>query len=68
VNFAGAPVAPELPGELRGRAQLVISSDADRADEAIDLRALSLGPSEAVLLRLGWAGEQDSALGITPGS
>ncbi|MEY2532143.1 MAG: alpha-glucosidase, partial [bacterium] len=53
VNFAGEPVDAELPSELRGRARLVISTDADRADGDVDLGALSLAPSEAVLLRLG---------------
>ncbi|MEA2289710.1 MAG: alpha-glucosidase [Solirubrobacteraceae bacterium] len=52
VNFAGEPVDAELPSELRGRARLVISTDADRADGDVDLGALSLAPSEAVLLRL----------------
>ena len=52
VNFAGAEAAAELPAGLDGRATVVLATDPDRAEGELSLRELTLGPSEAALLRL----------------
>jgi alpha-glucosidase len=52
VNFVGKPVALALEDGLAADAQIVISSDPDRAEAATRVEGFMLGPSEAVLLRL----------------
>ena len=42
----------ELPGDLPGRAALLLSSDPDRAEGDVKLGGFQLAPSEAVILRL----------------
>jgi alpha-glucosidase len=52
VNFLGTSVALGLEDGLAARAELVVSTDPDRADGPTALDGFTLGPSEAVLLRL----------------
>jgi hypothetical protein len=52
VNFASVRVLLKLPGELPGRAALLLSSDPDQAEGDVQLGGFQLGPSEAVILRL----------------
>ena len=54
INFAAAETRPELPGELRGPATVVLSTDPGRTGEGdgADLGGLRLGPGEGLLLRL----------------
>jgi alpha-glucosidase len=52
VNFASVRVPLKLPGELPGRAALLLSSDPDRAEGDVELGGFQLAPSEAVILRL----------------
>jgi alpha-glucosidase len=52
VNFAAVRVPLKLPGELPGRAALLLSSDPDRAEGDVQLGGFELGASEAVILRL----------------
>jgi alpha-glucosidase len=54
VNFDVAPVRFERPAELPNEAILLASTNPDRPDDQVevDLNALTLGPSEAVLLRV----------------
>ena len=52
VNFAVVPSRLAVRRELRAdRATLVLSTDPDRAEGEVDVDRLTLGPSEAVLLR-----------------
>jgi alpha-glucosidase len=52
VNFAVVPSRLAVRRELRAdRATLVLSTDPDRAEGEVDVDPLTLGPSEAVLLR-----------------
>jgi hypothetical protein len=48
----GKPVALALEDGLAADAEIVISSDPDRAEAAARLEGFTLGPSEAVVLRL----------------
>jgi alpha-glucosidase len=52
VNFDGAPAPIALPAELGPAATLLLATDAGRAEGEVALGDLTLGPSEAVLLRL----------------
>jgi hypothetical protein len=52
MNFLATPVALDL----LGAGTLLISSDPDRAEGGVDLAALTLAPSEAILVRLDPAG------------
>jgi alpha-glucosidase len=52
VNFATRGVRLRLPSGLPGRANLLVSTDPDRAAGDVGLGDFRLGPSEAVLLRL----------------
>jgi alpha-glucosidase len=51
VNFTPRPLTLPLPGEGLD-ATLVLSTDADRSKHEPDARGITLGPSEAVLLRI----------------
>jgi alpha-glucosidase len=52
VNFAPNAVRLLLPTELPRRATLLLSTDPNRGDADVDLGGFTLGPSEAVLLRM----------------
>jgi alpha-glucosidase len=53
VNFGAQPAKVELPGEAgANEATLVLSTDADRAEDGVALRELALAGDEAVVLRL----------------
>jgi alpha-glucosidase len=52
INFGHVPRPLHLPDEHRGRARLVLSTHPDHTGDAIDLDDLTLGASEALLLRL----------------
>jgi alpha-glucosidase len=52
VNFAATATPLRTPADAGPRATLLLSSDPDRSPGHLDLGALALGPSEAVLLRL----------------
>jgi len=52
VNFASRELSLRPNSELPRRAELLISTDPDRARGELDLAALRLAPDEAVILRL----------------
>ncbi|HWT25376.1 MAG TPA: alpha-amylase family glycosyl hydrolase [Solirubrobacteraceae bacterium] len=52
VNFAAAETPLGVGDGAGGRGTLVLSTDPDRAEGEVDLGALALAPSEAVLVRL----------------
>jgi alpha-glucosidase len=52
VNFAAEPVRAGLPAELGGAAELLVSTDPDRAGRELCIDALELAPGEGVLARL----------------
>jgi alpha-glucosidase len=52
INFDAAPAPLPVPAGLPSRATLLVSTDPDRAGADVDLAGFTLGPSEAVLVRL----------------
>jgi alpha-glucosidase len=52
VNFATGAVEAGLPGQLSGPAQLLVSTDPERAAGEVAPDELRLGPGEGVLLRV----------------
>jgi alpha-glucosidase len=52
VNFATRPVALRLATALPRQASLLVSSDPDREEGAVDPAGLVLAPAESVLLRV----------------
>ena len=52
LNFATTPVPVDLAAGLPGAATLLLSTDPDRGDGAVDLGGLVLAAGEGVLQRL----------------
>ena len=65
MNFAAAPTPLSIKEPLPRRAQLVLSTDPERAPGEFALARLTLGPSEAVVLRTQTRPE-DEGMRITP--